>query len=196
MNLFRKPYQKLTDEQLMQKTASGDEKAFSELYDRYADKLLNYFFKMLWKDREMAEDYVQELFLKVIKKPEQFDETRTFKTWLYSIANNMCKNAYRHHEVVEKAAVELHANANSIDYQKTGTEHDLHAFRSQLDACLSRLDENKQLTFRLRYDEHCSIQEIAAQLECSEGTVKSRLFYALKFLNGELKGFKHLLKRD
>ncbi|MDG1260964.1 MAG: RNA polymerase sigma factor [Flavobacteriales bacterium] len=196
MNLFRKPYQKLTDEQLMQKVASGDDKAFSELYDRYADKLLNYFFKMLWKDREMAEDFVQELFMKVIKKPEQFDDSRMFKTWIYSIANNMCKNAYRHHEVVEKAATQLHAEAQHVEFQQTDETHDFNTFRLKLDNCLSKLDENKQLTFRLRYDEHCSIQEIATQLECSEGTVKSRLFYTLKFLNAELKGFKHLLKRD
>jgi RNA polymerase sigma-70 factor (ECF subfamily) len=80
MRLFGKAYNKLSDEDLMHLAQSGNESAFSELYDRYADRLLNYFFKMLWKDKEMAEDYVQELFMKLVKNAGQFQEGRTFKT--------------------------------------------------------------------------------------------------------------------
>ncbi|MFT4778835.1 MAG: RNA polymerase sigma-70 factor (ECF subfamily) [Flavobacteriales bacterium] len=196
MRLFGKAYNKLSDEDLMHLAQSGNESAFSELYDRYADRLLNYFFKMLWKDKEMAEDYVQELFMKLVKNAGQFQEGRTFKTWIYSIANNMCKNAYRHHEVIERANTELNHSLETVDFQRADVEHDHNSFRLKLDQCLSKLDENKQITFRMRYDEEYSIKEISEALTCSEGTVKSRLFYTLKFLNTELKGFEHLLKKE
>ncbi len=196
MRLFAKPYHKLEDEELMQLAASENERAFSELYDRYADKLLNYFYKMLWKDREMAEDYVQELFMKLVKNARQYEEGRIFKTWIYSIANNMCKNAYRHHEVVQRANSELNHSLETVEFQRSDLLHDHQSFRLKLDECLNKLDENKQITFRMRYDEEYSIKEISEALTCSEGTVKSRLFYTLQFLNTELKGFEHLLKKE
>ena len=50
---------------------------------------------MLWNDKEKAADFTQDLFLKVIEKVSSFNLDYCFKTWIFSIANNMCKNEYR-----------------------------------------------------------------------------------------------------
>ena len=92
MLFFKPSYKKSSDEELMLSISKGEKKAFDELYARYADALLRYFTRLLWKDREKAEDFVHDLFAKIIQKPELFDASRTFKTWVYSVANNMCKN--------------------------------------------------------------------------------------------------------
>ena len=64
----------------MELIADGKEQAFSELYERYADRLVNYFFRMLRKDREKAEDFMQELFTKIITKPELYQTGRNVQT--------------------------------------------------------------------------------------------------------------------
>ena len=95
MSTTRANYKELDDELLMVKVSDGDSAAFSEIYDRYSTPLINYFYRMLWRDRERAEDFMQELFTKLIHKPHLYNPDRRFKTWMYSIANNMCKNEYR-----------------------------------------------------------------------------------------------------
>jgi len=65
MQLVKKSYTAETDENLMREVIKGNNLAFSEIYDRWSKPMLNYFYKMLWQDREKAEDFMQEaqLFL-------------------------------------------------------------------------------------------------------------------------------------
>ena len=67
MLFFKPSYKKSSDEELMLSISKGDKKAFDELYVRYADALLRYFSRLLWKDREKAEDFVHDLFAKIIQ---------------------------------------------------------------------------------------------------------------------------------
>ena len=188
MALFSKEYGKLGDERLMELVVRGDEKAFAAIYDRYSRRLLNYFHRMLWHDRERAQDLLQDLFTKLAQKPASYDPSRSFQTWLFSVANNMCKNAYRHEEVVKAAAVYM---KNGVDREeaKEGIDIDRENFRDRLEEELSRLDPDHKATFVMRYHEDMAIKEIAAAFGCSEGTVKSRLFYTLKKLAERLKEF-------
>ena len=71
----------------------------------------------------------------------------------------------------------------------TGDGVDRAAFRERLDAELDRLEPDHKATFVMRYHEDMAIKEIAGALGCSEGTVKSRLFYTLKKLAERLKEF-------
>ena len=157
-----------------------NQKAFSELYDRYAERLINYFYRMLWKDQEKAEDFTQDLFAKIIQKPELFNGSRSFKTWVFSIANNMCKNEYRHHEVKQKASDHFDYSTSRSTAAEAVEMMDKSTFNQELEFALHALDEAKRSTFELRYNDDMSIKEIADTLGCSEGTVKSRLFYTLK----------------
>ena len=110
MQLVKKSYTAETDENLMREVIKGDNLAFSEIYDRWSKPMLNYFYKMLWQDREKAEDFMQEIFTKIIHKPQLYNPSRAFKTWIYSVANNMCKNEYRRAEVRKGTSNSLHDN--------------------------------------------------------------------------------------
>lgn len=190
MRLFSKNYKDHSDEKLMELVAKRDATAFEELYERYSSKMLNYFYRMLWKDREKAEDFMQDLFTKIVNKPEQYNPARPFKTWLYSVANNMCKNEYRKQEIRKPTGYELNEDVavsdTSIDFNR---QIDAKDFEKALMKELDKLDEKKRETFLLRYKQDLSIKEIAEVCECSEGTVKSRLFYTLKTLSATLKQF-------
>lgn len=167
-----------------------DSYAFEILYDKYNEPLLNYFYRMLWKDREKAEDFLQDLFTKIVHKPSLFDPKKNFKTWLYSVANNMCKNEYRKQEVRKGTNNSMDEGMTikdqNIDQSK---KTDYSIFSEQLQTELDQLDENQKTTFIMRYMDDMSIKEIADSLNCSEGTVKSRLFYTLKKLSDKLQHF-------
>lgn len=188
MGLFTKEYERLGDERLMELVVRGDERAFGTLYDRYQGRLLNYFHRMLWHDRERARDMLQDLFTKLANRPASYDPARPFQTWLFSVANNMCKNAYRHEEVVRAAAVHMRGEPDREE-ATNGIGVDRNLFRGRLDEELDKLDPDHKATFVMRYHEDMAIKEIAAAFGCSEGTVKSRLFYTLKKLAERMKEF-------
>jgi RNA polymerase sigma-70 factor (ECF subfamily) len=188
MGFFTTDRTELSDEVLMGLVAKGDEQAFGIIYDRYSGRLMNYFHKMLWRDRERSEDMVQNIFLKIAKKPDSYDPKRPFSTWLFSVANNMCKNEYRREEVRRAPAPQLDIpTSSSADPTIRSMDHEL--FRERLAKELDTLDDAQRGTFVMRYYEDLSIKEIATVMDCSEGTVKSRLFYTLKKLAGRLSEF-------
>ena len=196
MRLIKPRYQEMTDESLMIAVSKGDQRAFDEIYQRYSSPLLGYFIRMLWKDREKAEDFVHDIFAKIIRKPELFDPKRSFKTWVYSVANNMCKNEYKKQEVRKNTS-------NGLDETYVVKDHNANVlsevsdnqFRYEFEKSLEGLDGKHSEVFKLRHLEGLSIKEIAEILEISDGTVKSRLFYATKYLASSLEAFNPLLIR-
>jgi RNA polymerase sigma factor (sigma-70 family) len=190
MALLRHPYESKHDEDLMDLIVQRDQKAFEILYDRYAKLMYNYFHRMLWKDKEKSRDFTQELFMKIVHKPHLYDPARPFKTWIYSVAHNMCKNEYAKAEVRKVAHKEIareDAFVAGIDSQK---KIDRSQFMTKLNEAVRGLDEVKRQTFELRFNQELSIIEISEIMQVSEGTVKSRLFYILKDLNARLKVFE------
>lgn len=175
----------------MRRSFGGDEKAFETIYDRYATPLFRYFCRMLHNDREKAEDFIQDIFAKLVQKPEAYNPSRPFKTWLYSVANNMCKNEYRRLAVRKGTDNSLENGMDVVGSSghEIAQHHDLKVFGAALQNALDALDEKQRDAFLMRYDQDMSIKEIAAVFTCSEGTIKSRLFYTLRKLSGELHVF-------
>ena len=180
MSLQGRKYKAFTDEELMQMIAKGDSMAFEELYDRYSKPMVNYFCRMLWKDREKAQDFMQDLFTKIVNRPDQYDSSRNFKTWLYSIANNMCKNEYRKQEVRKNTVKMTHENIKVYDESPEKSRlMDAEVFNEMLDKELEELEEVQRSTFLMRFKMELSIKEIAEIHQCSEGTVKSRIWFII-----------------
>ena len=174
---------------LMQLIGEGNTKAFDELYSRYSVKLLHYFRKMLHNDTEKAQDFLQDLFIKIIEKYSYYDTTKNFCTWIYTLAANMCKNEYRN-LAIRGRILEENAGFFYDNNAAPGLENiDLQKFNLHLKNELEKLDYIHRETFILRFYEELSIKEISVILECAEGTVKSRLFYTLKKIGGKMAAF-------
>ncbi|MEZ4887981.1 MAG: sigma-70 family RNA polymerase sigma factor [Chitinophagales bacterium] len=187
---FKNKYKKSDDEKLMQWIRLGDAKAFDTLYERYSQRMLHYFYRMLGKNEEKAQDFLQDLFLKVVEKPHLFDESRRFSTWIFTLASNMCKNEYRRLEVRRNGSAyigDFNATSEDIVLPHIDKQMDCDAFKTLLYEELAQMNDTKQTTFLLRYQEHFSIKEISEVMNCSEGTVKSRLFYITKCLAEKLE---------
>ncbi|MFY9154190.1 MAG: RNA polymerase sigma factor [Prolixibacteraceae bacterium] len=186
--IFRRKNKIFSDTELMQQIVSGNHAAFSELYHRYKGRMYYYFYRMLGNSTELANDFLQELFMKLIEKPEQYNPTFPFSTWLYSVANNMCKNEYRRRGISQEYQEEVVLKPQ-IDYLSDATI-DPEKLVEKVFQTLDGLGEEHRSAFLLRYREGFSIREVAGILELPEGTVKSRLFYAKKILAGKLEYLK------
>ena len=168
-------YKSKSDEQLMVLVASNNSGAFTELYNRYNAKLLRYFHRMLWNDRPLAEDFLHDLFVKVIEHPAHFKTEMKFSTWIYSVANNMCKNQFRRNE--------FHRSFSEAQRLTPVAEEDRmesDEFNDALCDALLKLDEEDRNLYTLRFEVEMPLEEIALLLECPVGTIKSRSFYLKK----------------
>jgi RNA polymerase sigma-70 factor (ECF subfamily) len=194
MRLLRATYKNLSDEKLVQEMQQGKEQAFQELYDRYAQNLLQYFYRRMWKDKEKAEDFVHDLFTKLIKNPDSFDISRSFKTWVFSVANNMTINEYKKQAVrsVVTSGEEAEYQASTAASADSLVQDDM--FREALEKELVQLDDKHREVFELRHVQGFSVKEIAETLGINEGTVKSRVFYAVKQLTGKLVEYRVTLQ--
>ncbi len=191
MGVFSVNIAEKSDEDLMREVAKGDVKSFNVIYERYSQRLMGYFWRMLWKDREKAEDFVHDIFAKIVERPELYNPERPFKTWIFSVANNMCKNEYRKQSIRQTKSSDL---SNLMHLVTSGDSPDLDSekslFREALAIAMENLDEKHKTVFILRYKMNLSVKEVSESMGISEGTVKSRLFYALKKLAVELEDFK------
>ncbi len=168
----------------MRRTADGCEQSFSELYDRYGQRMHHYFYRMLWQDARVAEDFTQDLFLKIIEKRAYYDPEKRFSTWLYTVAGNMVKNEYR--RVSRKKPI---PELNEVQEENFSENIDNDTFENHLNHALDGLDDVQKQCFILRYQEDMSMKEIADIIGCPEGTVKSRLFYTVRKLANKLRAF-------
>ncbi len=167
----------------------GREAAFDELYRRYADRLHYYFYRMLGKDQEVANDFTQELFTRVIEKASYFDPSQRFSSWLYAVASNMCKNEYRRRDYQSRLDIpEIEAVFQQEGYY-LASNADRQLFSEQLTKALDQLDYSHRQCFILRFQQELSIREISEIMSCPEGTVKSRIYYTLRKLAEQLKFF-------
>lgn len=187
----RKTYHDLSDEDLMRLLINdNDDRAFELVYDRYGSKMHSYFYRMLYQDSDKADDFTQDLFMKIVERPEMFDPNRRFSTWLYTVAGNMVKNEYRRNgryqivnEVPERPIPEC--------FEYIPEPMDRALFERQLEQAVDELDEPHKQCFILRYQEGMSVKEIGEVLGCPEGTVKSRLYYTVRKLSDKLKIFQY-----
>lgn len=193
MTLFRITLHDKTDEQLMELFATRDsERAFEELYRRHASRFKGFFMRMLAADGALADDFLQELFLRIYQARESYRQGSSFSTWAFTIAYNLCRNEYRRRDVAEGYACEQRetATAEVGELPDFENRYDRAVFYGQLKRALAGLTAEQRAAYTLRYEEELSVQEIARILHCPEGTVKSRLFYALKLLKQALADYK------
>lgn len=187
MSVFKKDISEYTDERLMEQFISkGHHKFIEEIYSRYSPRILGYFCRLYHGDIDKSQDLLQDLFLKVIEKKEQYDTSRKFYTWIFTIASNLSKSDFRklsnrnstREFPVDKTPVQLDVNL-----------YDAAEFKQALKMSISNLTHAHKVVFILRYNEGFSVREISDIVEVSEGTIKSRLYYATQNVSKELQEF-------
>lgn len=172
----------------MQAIARREDIAFGELYDRYGVRMFRFFLRMFGRNTSLAEDFTQELFLKILEKAAYFNPEKSFRTWVYVLAYNMCKNEYR--RLGRTATFE----PEKQDVEQPRDLHDRGQFDAALRAVIDGLSEAHRECFVLRFQEDLTVMEIAQIVECPEGTVKSRLYHALRQVCRELEPWREVFR--
>jgi len=166
---------------LIKKSQKGDIKAFEELIRDYKKIAYNIALRVM-KNKENAEDASQEALIKVYKNIKNFNQKSTFKVWLYRIVMNACIDLQRKnkHEVTSLDSLKKGKdNDYKVEIEDTSKGPDA-ILESKLNneilyKCIDNLAEDHKQIIILRDLQELSYREISDVLNCSEGTVKSRL---------------------
>lgn len=169
----------LDDRALIEASQNGDEFAFVTLYNRYKGPVYAFCAKMLL-DRELAQDAMQETFLKVYEHREELARTTAFRSWLFTIARNHCLNLLKrlHREVAldeEALPDECRVDAPEELMEKSEAVAWVNTFLGQL-----KPDYREVLV--LREYQNLSYEEIATVTRTTLSGVKARLFKARRKL--------------
>jgi RNA polymerase sigma-70 factor (ECF subfamily) len=175
-----------TDEDLALRVQRGDAQGLTALVERHHGPLLGFVYRMTGGDRALAEDLVQEAFLRVMRAIGQYRYPRPFKPWLYAIALNLARDHYRRADTRHAAALSEEAwESQPADPPDDGLLAD--AEGRQVAAAVHALPPHQREALVLRYYQGLSLDEIAAALDIPVGTVKSRLSLGLKRLRETLE---------
>lgn len=187
----------VSDEALYDRFVDGDPKALGVLYDRHSRALKAF---AMQQGAARPDDVVQDAFLRVVRNAQAFKGQSKFKTWLYTIARNLCIDASRRDRfrngpsldapmagddsptLGERVATDMvgsDASRNTADSQ----------FRGAYEEAMAKLPSEQREVFSLREISGLSFAEIAEATGTNENTVKSRMRYALKALRDALAEF-------
>lgn len=187
--------EKKDDGELVALFRSGDLSAFVELIGRYTQKAHNLAMRIT-RNEEDAEEVLQDVFVTVYKKIDNFEGKSAFSSWLYRITVNTSFMKLRKRK--QSAAVSLEEISPSVRNSWVGRRSDScdvnfitarHELRSALEGAISRLPEDYRLIFILRDVDGLSNQEVGEVLQLSVPAVKSRLHRSRLMLRKRLQRF-------
>jgi RNA polymerase sigma-70 factor (ECF subfamily) len=158
---------------LIQRAKTGNRNAFGKLIQNYQDKILYLAYDILG-DYEEAKDAAQDIFVKVFKNLESFDQKSEFKTWLYRIALNTCLDILRKRKNMQ----EIKLNIDVIP-EKSADDGKLNLDDTFYSA-LGTLSEKQYSAIVLKYFHENTTKEIAGILDCEVDTVRTHLHRAVQ----------------
>jgi|SRR5579863_8359097 len=185
-----------SDEQLVDAARKGEMGAFEELVARHRDKIYARAFSMM-RNEDEAIDLSQEAWVKSWQRLEQFHGESSFGTWVTRIVINLCLDQLRKRKRHQTESIE------EMDEESGGVERQMPAvtvnpterlergeLRAKIDDALKQLSHEHRTALVLHEFEDMDYKEIAKTMNCSIGTVMSRLFYARRKMAALLADLK------
>jgi len=188
----------LNDTDLIIQAQKGDQNAFEELVYRYDRSVLSIAMRYALNEDD-AKDLYQEVFIRVYRGLKNFRFQSEFSTWLFRITTNVCltyksrskehlrvsiDNEFDNDENESIITKELVYDGSSPEEISSDTD-----LGEIVNSAVESLSPKQKMTFILKHYEGYKIKEIAAMMNCKEGTVKKYLFDAVKNLRKKLSLF-------
>lgn len=181
------------DEELVARSKNGDIDAFEELVSRYERKIYSVTYRLMG-NHEDASDFAQEAFLRAFQAMPSFRGEASFLTWISRIATNVCRDELRkrYRTVTESLDEKITLEEGEVSKQFASPEmgpaelFEQKEFQEKIQELISSLSPEFRLALVLRDIQGYSYEEIAEQLECSLGTIKSRINRARNYLKDKL----------
>lgn len=169
---------------LVEDLKMGSRQALATLYNSYADKLYHFCLKIS-KSPSLAEDVVQDVFVRVWNNRSAINSSLTFESYLFTIARNrlfdLIKRASKESKILDEMLAHASLSRNSVEQTISFQE-----CSTLLNEAIASLPSKRKLIFKLSREEGLSYAEIARQLEISPGTVNIQIVKALKSIRDYL----------
>lgn len=182
----------VADQELLLLIKAGNEVAFEQAFRIYSKPLHAYGYTLL-NNSHIAEEMIQDLFLKIWEQRGVLQIHTSLKAYLYRAIHNDCMNYIRHLKVKKNYETAVNTSSNEINYQQPIDRLAVKELQQKLRSGLNKLPEACRTVFQLSRFEHLSYKEIASQLEISIKTVENQMSKAFRILRVELKDYLVLL---
>ena len=184
------------DQELVTRAQSGRTEAFDELIAKYSPRLYGLVYHMT-SNKEDTHDLLQDIFAKAYRSLKRFRGNSTFYTWIYAIATNMTLNFLKKRKrrstwSLDAMDASVKNDESLVDLRHAANprrQSDVNELQKRLNEAMQALSEDHRTVvtmFDIQGVPHAQISKI---LRVSEGTVRSRLFYAHRQLQGHLEDF-------
>ena len=183
-----------TDEELIARFQKGDENAYTELVNRYRDRLMTFVYRFV-NDLEQAEDIVQDALVKVYTHKHYYKEVAKFSTWVYTIAGNLAKTELRKRKRRQTSSLST-LGLDNKDYELPSVELETGEYiqgeytEKKIQEAIKSLPLHFRTVIILRDIQELSYEEISNIVSVPLGTVKSRINRARLQLQEALKEYK------
>lgn len=192
------------DDELLTQFAQGDRRAFDVLVRRHQARLYQFVYRQM-QQQAVAEEIVQEAFVRVVSNVRDFKREARFSTWLFTIARNLCFDELRKRKHRRHPSLDQQENPNSEesrtlgdrtadptrDIEREATQGEL---RDKMSWAIAQLPDEQREVFLLREVSGLAFKEIAEATGVPENTVKSRMRYALERLQAALAEYEQYAK--
>src|ERR1700716_1815768 len=187
------------DQQLVARTQSGDAAAFDQLVVKYTPRLYGLVYNMT-SNHEDTNDLLQDIFSKAYKSIRGFRGKSSFYTWIHSIAVNMTlnflkKRGRRFHLSLDDVEASVQNDKEFLEVTATSSpvrEADLSELQKRLNEAMMKLSDEHRAVVTMFHIQGMPHAEISKILRVSEGTVRSRLFYA----NRQLQNYREEFRKN
>ena len=174
--------------ELISNYLAGDISAFNALVRKNQDELFNFLLRYTG-DNETAKDIMQQVFILVYKKLEKLKDKEKFKSWLYSIAINQCKNHFRKKKETSFSEISL---KQDIQFD-SGTDHKFSANNNSsnkiIKKALQTIPNEQRIVVIMKQYHNLKFTEIASILNVPVNTIKARLYYGLTSLRNQIQNW-------
>jgi len=159
----------------------GRKKYFEVVIDTYEQKVYGFILSIV-KDPHVTQDLLQDTFIKAYKNMKAYDNTRSFSTWLLTIARNVAYDYMR-----KNKKLSIVEDIDSIDYKTPETELLANEYRRSIDELVEALPDHLSTLIHMKYFEELSYEEIASRLNIDKNKVRWQLYEARKKLERDLQ---------
>lgn len=171
----------ISETELIEQSKIGDFWAFEQLIYRYDKEVLTIVARFT-KNSDDAKDIYQETFIRVFKGLNTFQFKSEFSTWLYRIAMNVCLSHKEKKKRTATVSIDDDGDETIEKYLVSSDQTDAriegNEITDRIESALHSLSPKQKMVFTLRHYQDYKLKEIAAMMNCAEGTVKKYLFEA------------------
>lgn len=176
----------LSEQELIQRIAQGNEKAFATLYNQYQPKLHLFIYPLTGCSRQDTDEIIQDVFFKLWMRRDMLITIQSLQAYLFMMARNRLRDWHRSQQLQQQLVHTLTHQQPAQHEEVTENSHFKEYTRIARQA-IALLSDQKRKIFAMRHEQDLSLDEIADALQITKFGVKKQLYDAVKFVKHYLK---------